>query len=124
MMNGSGSSGRRRSVDVLIEPPLRQAWVADARRTVGRRVNVVRSVRARLVDIEPVLIVACARLSWIVSGNKIARIREDGIHAAGHCRDVNVVTPERIATRAVRLPVVVAGDGAYFRLAPCGAAVG
>src|SRR5437867_13149815 len=96
-MSVSGSSGRRRSVDVLIQPPLRQAWVADARRTVGRRVDVIGHVRAGLVDVEAVLIIVRAELPRIVPGDEIARIREHHVRAAWHCWDVNAVSPERIA---------------------------
>src|SRR2546428_2889397 len=104
------------SIDALIEPTLREARVADRWRAVGRCVDVVWHIRAGLENVEPVLVVARSGLAGVVPGDQIARVREDSVGAAGHGRDVNVVAPEGIPARAVRLPVVVAGDSAHLRL--------
>src|SRR5437588_776621 len=78
---GAAACGRAQSrrtslwahrVDVLVESALREAGIADGRRREGRGVDVVRYVRARLVDVEAVRVVVCARLARIRTGHEAA----------------------------------------------------
>src|SRR5512132_2083650 len=100
-----------RGVDVLVEPSLREAGIADERRRVGGSVDVVRHVRARLVDVEAILIVVGPRLARVGPGDEVTGVGPGGNHGAADRRDVDVVTPERVAAGAVGLPVEVAALG-------------
>src|SRR5262249_3596857 len=99
---------RTHRIDVLVEAALRKAGVADERRRVRRGVDVVRHVRARLVDVEAVRIVVGARLARIRARNEVTGISPGGLHRAADGGDVEVVAPEAVAPGAVRLPAKVA----------------
>src|SRR4029453_13130173 len=69
-----GASSGAGCVDVLIQSSLGQAGIVDGRRGVGRGVDVVGYVGARLVDVEAVAVVAGADLARVGAWHQVAGV--------------------------------------------------